>query len=62
MYSHEIEKLLKLRNNLVTLKEYLQIVSSPQIDHILYKDDMFYIWTTDNYSFKLQIRRDNNER
>ena len=58
MYSHEIEKLLKLRNNLVTLKEYIQIISSPQIDHILYKDDMFYIWTTDNYSFKLKIKKE----
>lgn len=56
MYSEEIKNLLKARNNLVTLKEYIQIVSSSQIDHILFKDNQFYIWTTDNYQFVLKIK------
>lgn len=55
MYSYEIEKLLELRNNLVSLKEYEQIIKSPQVDHVLYKNQQFYIWTTDGYQFKLQI-------
>lgn len=57
MYSYEIEKLLELRNNLVSLKEYEQIIKSPQVDHVLYKNQQFYIWTTDGYQFKLQIRK-----
>lgn len=58
MYSEEIKRLLQLRGNLVTLKEYIEIISSPQVDHVLYKDDDFHIWTTDNYYFKLKIRRE----
>lgn len=58
MYSWEIEKLLELRNNLVNLKEYEQIIKSPQIDHVLYKGQKFHIWTTDGYKFKLQIRKE----
>ena len=56
MYSYEIEQLLKIRNNLVSIKEYIQIISSPQVDHVLYKDNQFYIWTTDNYEFVLKIK------
>lgn len=61
MYSHEIQQLLELRNNLVSIKEYIQIIKSPQIDHILYKGQMFHIWTTDDYEFKLQIRKENKK-
>ena len=57
MYSYEIEKLLKLRNYLVSIQEYLEIVKSPQIDHIKYENDMFYLWTNDGYTFTLKIRR-----
>lgn len=60
MYSYEIEALLRVRNNLVSLKEYIDICESSQIDHIEYKDDIFYIWTNDNYSFKLKIKREHN--
>lgn len=59
MFSYEIENLLKLRNNLVSLKEYLEITNSPQVDHVKYENDMFYIWTNDGYAFKLQIRKEN---
>ena len=55
MYSYEIEKLLNLRNNLVTLKEYLEITNSPQVDHVKYENNEFHIWTTDGYKFTLKI-------
>lgn len=58
MYSHEIEKLLELRNNLVNLKEYEKIVKSEQVDHVLYKGQQFHIWTTDGYYFKLTLKRE----
>ena len=57
MYSNEIEKLLKLRQNLVSIQEYLEIVKSSQIDHVKYENDMFYLWTNDGYTFTLKIRR-----
>lgn len=59
MYSYEIAKLLKLRYNLVSIKEYIQIIESPQVDHVKYENDEFKIWTTDNYVFRLRIG-DNN--
>lgn len=58
MYSHEIQALLELKNNLVSVKEYIQIIKSPQVDHVLYKGQMFHIWTTDGYQFKLKIRKE----
>ena len=61
MYSEEIANLLKMRYNLVSIKEYLQIAESPQVDHIKYENEEFTIWTTDKYVFKLKIG-DNYER
>ena len=57
MHSNEIEKLLKLRQNLVSIQEYLEIVKSPQIDHIKYENDIFFLWSNDCYSFKLKIKK-----
>lgn len=57
MYSDEIAKLLKMRYNLVSIKEYLEIIKSPQIDHIKYENNEFKIWTNDGYTFTLKIRR-----
>lgn len=62
MYSYEIEELLKRRNNLVSIKEYIKICNSPQIDHIKYDKGLFYLWTNDGYSFALKIRRENGKR
>ena len=56
MYSHEIQQLLELRNNLVSVKEYLQIIKSPQVDHIKYCGQQFHIYTTDGYQFVLKIK------
>ena len=58
MYSEEINRLLKIKNNLVSIKEYLAITDSPQIDHIKYDNGLFYLWTTDNYRFILRIKED----
>ena len=57
MYSEEIANLLKMRYNLVSIKEYLQIAESPQVDHIKYENEEFKIYTTDGYAFTLKIRR-----
>lgn len=60
MYSYEIEQLLKLRNYLISNKEYFEICkTSPQIRGIEYKpnEDNFYIWTDDRYTFKFKVYR-----
>jgi hypothetical protein len=62
MYSYEIAKLLKIRQNLVSIQEYLEIIKSPQIDHIKYENDTFFLWSNDGYSFTLKIRRENGKR
>lgn len=58
MYSHEIANLLKIKNNLVTIKEYIEISNSPQVDHIKYEDGLFKLWTNDNYYYELRIRKE----
>ena len=58
MYSHEIQELLKVRNNLISVKEYLKIIKSPQINQIKFDDEQFYLWTDDNYKFTLKIRKE----
>ena len=55
MYSKEIEELLKIRNNLIYVKEYVEICNSPQVDHVKYDNGLFHLWTTDNYKFVLKI-------
>ena len=60
MYSHEVEHLLKIKNYLITYKEFIQITkSSPQINHIKYNpfEDNIEMWTTDNYKFVLKIKK-----
>ena len=60
MYSHEVEQLLKIRNYLITYKEFIQITkSSPQINHIKYNPFEYNIemYTTDNYYFKIKIKK-----
>jgi hypothetical protein len=61
MYSYEIAKLLKLRYNLVSIREYIQIVSSPQVDHVKYENDEFKVWTNDGYTFSLKIKKNHNK-
>ena len=58
MYSQEIQKLLELRQNIVSYKEYIEIIKSPQIDHVKYTGDGFRIWTKDGYVFRLSLRKE----
>ena len=73
MYSYEIEQLLELKNFIIDIKDYCEIVAtSPQIDHILFKDNnnswvclyngnyniiIFYI-TKDKYSFGILWKKE----
>lgn len=58
MYSYEIEELIELRNYLLTIQEYVQIIkTSPQIDHVQYKKDHFELFTEDGYKFKFKIKQ-----
>lgn len=59
MYSYEIENLLKIKQNILSVSEYLEILStSPQINHILYDqfNDMNELDTDDNYHFKFKVK------
>ena len=59
MYSFEIERLLKIRNYLITCSEYFEILStSPQINHVKYNpdEDTTEISTEDGKSFKVKIK------
>ena len=59
MYSYEIENLLKYKNFLLTAKEYIKILeTSPQINHVIYKNDEIIIWTDDGKKFTLKIRKE----
>ena len=51
MYSHEIQELLRLKNNLITVRDYLRIIESPQINNIKFDNEKFYIYTNDGYNF-----------
>ena len=60
MYSHEIEELLRLRNYLLTVKEYFYICdTSPQINRIKYESSSYdyEIWTIDNYYCKFKFKK-----
>lgn len=62
MYSHEIENLLKIRNYLLSSKEYINMCNtSNQIKSITYKpfEDTFYVATNDNYNFKFKVKKKN---
>lgn len=59
MYSHEIQELLRIRNYLVSVEEYIKIVSSKQVKWVKYDpfEDKFHIATEDNYNFQLKIKK-----
>ena len=60
MYSWEIEQLLKLKDYLISNKEYFEICdTSPQIKGIEYNpfENNFYMWTDDNYNFRFKVYR-----
>ena len=60
MYSWEIEELLKLREYILEVKEYMKICSeSPQIDHVKYEEEPngynYNLYTNDGYSWKIKV-------
>lgn len=58
MYSWEIEQLIELKHNLLDIKDYVEIIkTSPQVDHILYNQDHFEMYTDDYYKFKFKIKK-----
>lgn len=61
MYSFEIENLMKLKNYLISVKEYLQICNtSPQIREVKYDpyQDNFMIETDDNYKVYFKVKKE----
>lgn len=59
MYSHEIDRLLKIRQNIISCAEYLEILStSPQINYVKYDNynETIEMKTEDNYNFKVKIK------
>lgn len=63
MYSHEIQQLLELKNYVLELKEYIEVIrTSPQIDHIKYENDQFIFDTTDNFHLKFKIKEINKDK
>lgn len=56
MYSEEIKELLELRNYYVSVKEYEQIIKSPQVNYVKYTGQLFHISTSDGYNFTLRIK------
>lgn len=57
MYSEEIKKYIELKNYILEPKEYVNIIeSSPQIDHIIFRDNEFNLYTNDNYNFRIKIK------
>lgn len=59
MYSHEILNLLKIKRYVLTVSEYLNILStSPQINRVEYNkdNDKYIIETDDNFKFEFLIK------
>jgi len=57
MYSEEIKNLLELKKNLIDIYDYCEIIrTSPQIDHVIYQDEHFNLFTTDDYHFRFKIK------
>lgn len=62
MYSWEIDRLLKIKNYLISTEDYFKITNTrenPQIKQIEYNPeyDFFRISTNDNYNFKFKVKK-----
>lgn len=58
MKSQEIEELLELKNYLISIQDYVDILrTSPQIRDLAYdkEEDNFYIETDDRYRLKFKL-------
>lgn len=59
MYSHEIERLLKIKQYILSYNDYANIITtSPQINNVKYNkdNDTFEIKTDDRYNFKFKVK------
>ena len=63
MYSNEILELLRLRNYLVSVEEYIKLISSNQVNYVKYNpfEDKFYVSTNDNYNFEFRVNIDKDK-
>ena len=64
MYSYEIDQILKSQNYNIDSETYIDICNtSPQISRVKYNpyDNKYEIWTSDNYSWKINVYRKENE-
>lgn len=62
MYSHEIERLLKIKQYILSYNDYANIITtSPQINNVKYnkENDTFEIKTDDKYNFKFKVKSKN---
>jgi hypothetical protein len=60
MYSEEIKQYLELREYVLNIQEYIEVVGkSPQINSVKYNndEDKFEISTDDRYNFKFKIKK-----
>lgn len=59
MYSHEIERLLKIKQYILSYNDYANIITtSPQINNVKYNkdNDTFEIKTDDRFNFKFKVK------
>lgn len=64
MTSEKIKELLEMKEYLLTIKEYLSIVTtSPQINWMMFdkEADVFRLDTDDKYSFEFRVYNPENE-
>lgn len=60
MYSWEIEQLIKYKNYLIDVEDYIKILyTSPQIREVKYNvfEDNFNIYTEDNYNINFKVKK-----
>lgn len=60
MYSWEIEQLIKFKNYLIDVEDYIKILStSPQIREVKYNpyENNFKIYTEDNLNIKFNVKK-----
>lgn len=58
MYSWEIAQLLDMKQCLLEVQEYMNVIkTSPQINYVEYlpNEDNLHITTDDNYDFKFKV-------
>lgn len=60
MYSWEIEQLIKFKNYLIDVEDYIKILNtSPQIREVKYNpyENNFKIYTEDNLDIKFNVKK-----